>query len=188
MEKAEREFLLRYLAASRERLLETVEGLTERQQRFRPAPHRWSVADCLEHVSIVERDILKRIQAAVLKPSQRQTRTQTRASMLDARVLASVPTRAPRLITLPEALPEGNWTEFGQLLRLFEAARERSLRFAAVTQSDLRGHVFAHPPFGKLDCYQWLLFVAAHSERHARQAAEVIADPNFPRTADSAMA
>jgi hypothetical protein len=62
------------------------------------------------------------------------------------------------------------------------------LRFAAVTHGDLRSYFFEHPQFGELDCYQWLLFVGAHSERHARQAEEVIADPNFPRTAGSATA
>jgi len=32
------------------------------------------------------------------------------------------------------------------------------------------------------------LFLGAHSERHARQADEVVADPGFPRMADSAKA
>jgi hypothetical protein len=186
MEKAEREFLLLYLAASRERLLETVDGLTKRQQRFRPTQGRWSVADCVEHVSIVEKGVLKNIQAVVLAPPRPPV--QLCATVKDYTVLASVPNRSQRCISPPEAAPGRRWTDFAHLLRRFEAARERSLRFAAVTQSDLRGRCFAHPHFGELDCYQWLLFVAAHSERHARQAEEVIADPKFPRAAGSATA
>jgi hypothetical protein len=191
MEKAEREFLLLYLAASRERLLESVEGLNEQQQRFRPARDRWSVAECVEHVSIVERGVLRKIEALVLAPQPEippHAQPPPRARVPDQVILARVPNRSSRVTAPPEALPGGRWTDFAELLREFEAARERSLRFAAVTQSDLRGHFFAHPYLGELDCYQWLLFLGAHSERHARQAEEVIAYPNFPGAADSATA
>ena len=191
MEKAEREFLLLYLAASRERLLESVEGLNEQQQRFRPARDRWSVAECVEHVSIVERGVLRKIEALVLAPQPEippHAQPPPRARVPDQVILARVPNRSSRVTAPPETLPGGRWTDFAELLRQFEAARERSLRFAAVTQGDLRGHCFAHPYLGDLDCYQWLLFLGAHSERHARQAEEVIADPDFPRGAGSATA
>jgi len=188
MEKAEREFLVLYLAASRERLLEQIDGLTKQQQRFRPAEDLWSVADCVEHVTLTEQGVLKKIQAVLLFPSQSPPQNPWRAGVPDDEILASIPNRSPRLISPPDALPRRRWTDFSQLLRRFEAARERSLRFAAVTQSDLRGHFFAHPELGELDCYQWLLFLGAHCERHARQAEEVIANRGFPRVAGSATA
>jgi hypothetical protein len=34
----------------------------------------------------------------------------------------------------------------------------------------------------KLDAYEWILFVAGHSERHTKQINEVKADANFPKT------
>jgi hypothetical protein len=183
VEKAEREFLLRYLAQSRERLLEAVQGLSEEQRRFRPGVGRWSVADCLEHVAILERGVLQKIRKVL------PAAPQPRAGVPDDLILAGIPDRSVRFRSPREALPRGRWTDFAELLRQFEAARERSLRFAAVTQSDLRGHFFAHhPQLGELDCYQWLLFVGAHSERHARQAEEVIGDPEFPRASDAASA
>lgn len=47
---------------------------------------------------------------------------------------------------------------------------------------DLREHV-ADSPFGQpWDTYEWVLFIAAHSERHTKQILEVKADPNFPKT------
>ena len=44
----------------------------------------------------------------------------------------------------------------------------------------LREHVSDSPLGMKLDCYEWMLFVTAHSERHLKQILEVKADPNFP--------
>jgi hypothetical protein len=53
----------------------------------------------------------------------------------------------------------------------------------AILQStpDLRAHVVAHPALGPLDGYQWILTVAAHTERHTKQILEVKADTRFPR-------
>ncbi len=78
-------------------------------------------------------------------------------------------------------MPKDRWPEFEELLRQFEAARERTLRFAAVTQADLRSRAFPHPFLGPLDCYQWLLFSAAHCVRHVRQMQEVKSDAAFPK-------
>jgi hypothetical protein len=46
---------------------------------------------------------------------------------------------------------------------------------------DLRGHVADSGLLGKIDAYERILFVAAHSERHTKQLLEVKADPKFPK-------
>jgi hypothetical protein len=33
-----------------------------------------------------------------------------------------------------------------------------------------------------MDGYEFILFIAAHSERHVKQINEVKADPNFPKS------
>jgi hypothetical protein len=48
------------------------------------------------------------------------------------------------------------------------------------TATGLREHV-ADSPMGKLDGYEFVLLIAAHSERHTKQINEVKADPNFPK-------
>jgi hypothetical protein len=94
--------------------------------------------------------------------------------------MEKVPARKRRVQGPAEVMPQGRWPDFDELLRQFEATRERSVRFSAVTQADLRKHFFPHPFLGLLDCYQWLLLLAAHCERHVRQMEEVKADPGFP--------
>jgi hypothetical protein len=47
--------------------------------------------------------------------------------------------------------------------------------------SDLRDHATMSPIGKNLDAYEWVLFIAAHSERHTKQILEVKADPNFPK-------
>jgi hypothetical protein len=178
VEKAERDQLLLHLAESREMLLHLVDNLTGEQRSFRPAEDRWSVADCVEHLAVVENFTLQRIQTILQEPPPDQP-ADTQGK--DQVILDRVPVRASRVKGPAQVMPSGRWPDFEELLRQFEAARERTLRFAAVTQADLRSRAFPHPFLGPLDCYQWLLFLAAHCERHSRQVEEVKADPGFPR-------
>src|SRR5208337_5201330 len=53
MTDAERESLLKNLAESRERLLRMAQGLSREQLHYRLAPGRWTVAECVEHITTV---------------------------------------------------------------------------------------------------------------------------------------
>jgi uncharacterized damage-inducible protein DinB len=170
---------LDHLAASRERLLGAVEGLSEEQRTFRSAEDRWSVAGCVEHIILVEDFVFQTMLTALKAPPEPSK--QAEVSHKDQIVLERVPARARRVMGPVEVHPRNRWPEFEELLRQFEATRERSVRFASETQADLRCHVFPHPFLGDLDCYQWLLFLGMHCERHVRQMEEVKADPQFPR-------
>lgn len=179
MDRADRDLLLHRLAESRERLVQAVDGLSGEQRSFRPAEDRWSAADCIEHITVVEDNTLKTIQKTLQAPPGPDHQAETRGK--DQLILDRVPGRATRVKGPPQVMPSGRWPHFEDLLRQFEAARERTLRFAAVTQADLRSQAFPHPFLGPMDCYQWLLFLAAHCERHTRQLEEVKSDPGFPR-------
>ena len=178
MEKLERERALRYLAQSREMLIQAVDGLSPTQQSFRPAPDRWSVADCVEHVTVVESNILKAIHRKLQQPPGDKPDTNGK----DQVVLDNVPGRATRVKGPQAVMPNGRWPDFDECLRQFHAARQSTIGFTEATQVNLRAWAFNHPFLGLLDCYQWLLFLAAHCERHVHQMEEVKSDPAFPRT------
>jgi uncharacterized damage-inducible protein DinB len=179
VEATERERVVEYLAESRERLVLTVEGLSDEQRNFQPAQDRWSIAECVEHITVVEASVLRSVLQVL--QSAPQPERQSEAQGKEQVILERVPARERRVKGPEEAMPQGRWPDFEDLMRQFEATRERSVRFSAVTQADLRNHFFPHPFLGLLDCYQWLLFLSAHCERHVRQIEEVKADPGYPR-------
>ena len=179
MDPAERAFVLRHLGESRERLIQAVEGLSPEQRGFRPAEDRWSIADCVEHITVLEWILFERVLESLQKPPE--SGLETDVLKKDGLVLGRVPTREIRVKAPGIVMPTGRWPEFEELMRQFEATREQTLRFAKVTEADLRGRSLPHPFLGPLDCYQWLLFFAAHCERHVRQMEEVKSDPGFPR-------
>ncbi len=131
------------------------------------------------------------VEGNIVKTIQRLLQTPPPADKPDTNgkdqvILEHVPGRATRVKGPAAVMPQGRWPNFDDLLREFESTRERTLHFAATTQGDLRAYAFPHPFLGPLDCYQWLLFLAAHCERHVRQMEEVKSDPVFPRAAANA--
>jgi hypothetical protein len=181
MQPEERELALRQLAESRERLIQTVDGLSSEQLGFRPAEDRWSVADCVEHITVVESLVFNRVQAAAEAPPPAGQPPDLRAN--DDMLIKTVPSREFRVQGPPPLMPNGRWPEFAESMRQFEATRGRTVRFVQETEADLRSRVFPHPILGDADCYQWLLLIAGHCERHVRQLEEVKADAGFPRGA-----
>lgn len=179
MEATQRTLVLEHLDNSRERLLQAVAGLAEEQRAFRPAEDRWSVTDCVEHIIVVERFIFANILRKIETPPQPERRPEVAGK--EHAVLTRVPAREIRVKGPDPVMPTGRWPDFEVMLGEFQQTRDRSRAFAIETQACLEDHFFPHPFLGELDCYQWLLFLGTHCERHVRQLEEVKADPGFPK-------
>ena len=99
----------------------------------------------------------------------------------DEMILAKVPDRS-RKVQAPEFLqPTGRFASREATTKAFEEARAKTMDYVRTTNDDLRDHFGPHPMLGTIDCYQWILLISAHSERHTKQIEEVKADPNFPK-------
>ncbi|MDE3137034.1 MAG: DinB family protein [Acidobacteriota bacterium] len=179
MTPAERERLTNYLSQTRSQLLETVRSLSPEQLDYKPNPDRWSIAQVVEHVNIVEGLAFSRIDAAVKSATpSAQSAWQGR----DETLVELVKDRSTR-VQAPERGQPTSQLPHEELFRQFDAARNRTIEFAAKTEAPLRSYCFPHPIFGEMDAYQWLLAAAAHSDRHCAQILEVMADASFPRAA-----
>jgi uncharacterized damage-inducible protein DinB len=177
MTPAERERATKYLEKTRESYLHTARRLSREQLQYKPAPDRWSVAEALEHIIIVERRVL-----GVIETTVQQAPNASQNAFEDEFLVRRIAGRVDRFKGPHVLMPTGQWPVH-QLPEEFEAVRRRSFEFTASTKAELRQHGFPHPIFGELNCYQWLLLIPAHCERHLAQAAEVMAEPGFPRAA-----
>ncbi len=175
--QAEKDHAMQYLESTRKGVLEATKGLSEAQWNFKPASDRWSVAQVMEHMATAEdfiRGMLK--EKVMLAPAGEPGRDVKKA---DEAVLAMVPDRTNKA-QAPEPLVPAN--RFGSpegSIKHFVESRATTEDFLKTT-AGLRDHV-ADSPLGKLDAYEFVLLIAAHSERHTKQINEVKADPNFPK-------
>jgi hypothetical protein len=177
---AEREAALKSLQATRDGFLKSIDGLSEKQWKFKPTPDRWSVAEVSEHIAVSESAIFGLVQKQIMAtPPNPEKRGEVAGK--DTIVLEKVPDRS-RKAQAPEFLkPTNRFATREETVKAFEEARARTMDYVKNTNDDLRDHFGPHPLLGTLDAYQWILLISAHSERHTKQIEEVKADPNFPK-------
>lgn len=178
LSKADLEKAVKYLEKTRAAVLESTKGLTEAQWNFKSAPDRWSVAEVAEHIASAEDFLMTMIREQVMKAPARTNAEDLKA--LDTMVMEKVADRSHK-VQAPEPLQPNN--RFGSpkdSLKHFEESRAKTVAFLKQTK-DLREHASMSPLQKQLDAYEWVLFLAAHSERHNKQIEEVKADPNFPK-------
>jgi len=178
--QADKDRALQYLESTKKGVLDATKGLSDAQWNFKPAPERWSVAEVMEHLAAAEDMLRGMTQEQVMKSPAVPMRDAEEIKKSDEGVLAMVPDRSHK-IQASEPLKPTN--RFGSPA----AAQKHFVESRATTEDYLKGatglraHV-ADSPMGKLDAYEFVLLIAAHSERHTKQMLEVKADPNFPKS------
>jgi len=177
--QAEEEHALQYLESTKKDVLDATKGLSDAQWNFKPAPDRWSVAQVMEHIAAAEDFIrVNLLQEKVMtlppgEPGRNVEKT-------DAAVEAMIPDRSHKAQAPDPLVPNNRFGSSAGSLKHFLESRETTEQFLRST-AGLRDHVM-DGPIGKMDGYQFILFIAAHSERHVKQINEVKADPNFPKS------
>jgi hypothetical protein len=170
--QGERDRAMSYLHATRKQFLDATAGLSEAQWRYKQAPERWSVAEVAEHIALTEDFLFGIIQDRVLKqPATPEKKEERRKN--DSRIAPLMTDRSQRAQAPERLQPAGKWPNRDAVAEAFKERRDRTIAFIRDTQTDLRAHATRSQVFGELDAYQWILYIAAHSERHIQQIEEV---------------
>jgi hypothetical protein len=159
-----------YVEEKRRELLQSFEGVPGDRLCRRAAPDRWSVAEILEHLRMVESGIARLITKRVSQARE--------AGLGEEKSTVSVmPSFDPYSTMLEKAVlqapvtvvPRAN-VDISEALDGLESSRE-ALRAAVVSANGLSlGEVkHTHAILGELDLYQWLIFVGQHEGRHKKQ-------------------
>jgi hypothetical protein len=166
--------LLQHLEANRLALRATVDDVPPARRGRRPGPDRWSVAEVLEHLAIVEGRVTSRLTAALAAArASGIAADDNTSSVVDRSFLDRVADRTNRFKTSEAGEPKDGLSAdaaWGHLEKTRAA-------FLELLQSGdglaLDGIAAPHPFFGTLSFYQWAVFLAAHDTRHAAQIREI---------------
>lgn len=174
--QAEKDRAMQYLESTKQGVVEATKGLSDAQWNFKPGPDRWSIAQVMEHIAAAE-DFIRGMDAEqVMKAPAIPGRD---VKKTDDNVLAMIPDRSQKAQAPQPLVPTNRFGSPDGSVKHFVESREKTEEFLKSTPS-LREHV-ADSPIGKLDAYEFVLLIAAHSERHTKQILEVKADPNYPK-------
>ena len=180
MSAEDRAKVVKLLNDSHKQTLDLLEGLSEEQLKFKPAPEKWSVLEVAEHIYLAEGLLFASVEKALAEKQNPEWETKTKGK---TEFLERVMVSRDRKATAPESIvPSGKLTRDGVIAKLKES-RAKSLKFAEETKLPLKAHTLDHPfpVFNTLNAYQWLIYIPLHNIRHNKQIEEVKADPNFPK-------
>lgn len=178
MTPEERANALKWLEQSRKEFLAAIDGLSEQQWLWKPAPNRWSVGEVAEHIVLAEAGQFANVQKAIASVPDPDWENKTKDKT--ERLVAVL---APRLgkAQAPEAIvPKGGMTP-AQVKERFEKQRAEIVKFAAGTDAPLKQYIIDNPFFGPLNGYNWLIYAPLHTMRHDKQIAEVKATAGYPK-------
>lgn len=174
---AERQKALDLLVRSRQALLDAVQGVTEQQARWKPAPERWSILEYVEHLAVADDALVALVEKALQSPARPETEAERKAR--EQKIRETPMHRG--LNHAPEALqPHARFGSLAEALAKFQEARQRTLEYTRATEADLRSHFAPHNVLGPLDGYQWLVGNARHAETHAGHIREIRSLGGFP--------
>jgi hypothetical protein len=177
--KKERKDALKLLKDTEKGVKDQVKGLTEAQLKFKPAPDKWSVEECVKHIAKSEEMLWQMIDSIIKAAANPDKRSEIK--MTDEQVVQRIEDRSTKIKTMEKLMPENiPFKDTEEALKSFKMNREKLIEYVKSTNEDLRNHI-ATMPFGMVDSYQMILFTAAHTNRHTQQIMEVKADPNFPK-------
>lgn len=175
----ERKVATELLSQTEQGVFNSLIGMSDVQLNFKPAPDRWSIAECIKHIAVTEQMLWQMTDAALKQAANPEKRSEIKAT--DEQVVQMIENRAQKIKTMSAMEPQNtSYKSIADALASFRDAREKLIQYVKTTDADMRNHVVTLPP-GSFDSYQMVLFIAAHSNRHTQQMVEVKADPNFPK-------
>jgi len=178
LSKGERTAAVEEMNSSHDHLLIALRNLSEEQLNFKSDSDSWSIAECVEHITISEMTFSEMIQGLLQTPANPKNRAEIKLS--DKDLIAMIVDRSQKVKTQKPFEPTGKFGSHAATLEAFETKRAANIEFVKTTDADLRNRTQPFP-FGTVDAYQVLLFMSAHTERHVRQIEEIIVHENFPK-------
>ena len=174
----ERQMVNKLLTETRDHMLNVLDGLSDEQLDFKPDENSWSIAEVVEHLAILENtfgDLVHKAVADGPNPALKDS-----LAFKDEQIMPVVTDRSQKVKTSEPFEPSGKFGSFEATLQAFLDKRSELIDYVKTTDDDLRNRYNNDLPFGAVDGVQFIMFTAAHTERHVLQMEEVMANEDFP--------
>lgn len=176
MTDQDREHLLVHFEMTGQMLAEEVRGLSPAQLEYKSSPDRWSIRECVSHLAVAEPDYWRDLQKAVKASPDMKDK---KSVATDADIMWYGIDRMVHTKTGGGHEKVDTYKNMDEALGKFQALHATMIAYIKTTDDDLRAHSFGEKEV--IDCWQWMLEISTHAERHIQQIREIKADTNFPK-------
>lgn len=154
-------------------------SLSAPQLNFRRSEGDWTIAEIVEHLSIVESAQIRLFQVLAQRAESARG---VRPAPVDVSIDDSFRDGANgKIKTREQSEPTGN-VSVGDSLQNMRSVQDRLVALRpGLDGLDLSAARFQHPAIGDLTLGQWLVFFGVHEQRHLGQIKSVMSSPAFPR-------
>jgi DinB family protein len=152
-----------------EGFLKALDDVPADRWSYTSSPEVWSVGQTAEHTAWVFRSIQRLLAKKLFENPLGESQ---RSPSADEAIVQAMVNREHRYPVPDFARPTGRWTSREPLVSDFVESRRQLLEWLDGVTLDLRAYGVPHVIIGTMDGVQWLLFAAAHTERHTRQILE----------------
>lgn len=176
----------RQFEAATAQALQLVEGLKESQFNWRPAPHSWSIAECLLHLNMVGHRCVPLLEESLATARRRGLVGQGpfRYGWLGNWIIARTEPPSKHKYKAPRAFTPSCGQPVTAVLPAFRSLQERlALQLEEASGLDL-AHIKVPAPEARMlrfSLHLTFVWIAAHQRRHLWQARQVRNHPAFPR-------
>jgi hypothetical protein len=139
----------------------------------RPGAERWSVAEVLEHLALVDRLFGERIGGRIIAAKAALGAEDSERTPLPPPLAAMMASRAKTRSAPEQVIPSGSMDAAAALAALQQAHGDFRAVLLDASGLALSAVTYEHPYFGRLNAYQWAELMAGHEQRHAEQIAEI---------------
>ena len=147
-------------------------GLSAEELRRRPAPDRWSVAECMAHLTMTTQAMLPDLEAVMARAPASAGRP-LRPSFLGGKLARWLePPVRRRMKTSASFVPSPANTD-GDVLEEFTQSQEKLRELLRLYGDRDLNRVYVRSPFNRLvryNAYSAFLILVAHQRRHVWQA------------------
>jgi uncharacterized damage-inducible protein DinB len=168
-----------YLETTKREFLKSIEGLTDAQLTFKAKETKWCIMDCAEHIALAERSLFSVIQKSLNEPADSLNKKHLR--MTEKKIITRLTFRRIKVKAPEKIKPSGTFATIEAIKQAFTTQRDSAIQYVATTVAPLHYHFWKHPATGKIDLYQTIILMSAHTKRHILQIEEVKKQSKFPK-------
>lgn len=165
-------------------LIGLISGVTDEQWNFKSSPERWSIAECVEHISRTQVAILNAIKAFAAGPPDPEwfEKAGNKSDFIRQTVLTRPKEGGQGFTAGGEVLPTEHWDRATGFREFYKSHGELRAYVETMPRA-IKNRTFQNPfpAIGWMNSHDWLTLAALHVVRHSKQIAEVQADPNYPK-------
>jgi DinB superfamily len=174
----ERKELIEALQNSFNKLNNAIDNLSLEQINYREKEKKWTIVECIEHITLAEIKFPSIVATEMQKPSNPEYRKKIKIK--DEKIRPKMLSRIWKAKSPEIFKPTGKFTTFNEAITTFRDQRLKTIEYIKTTKDDLRNHFWKHPLTGTIDLYQTLLLMSAHLERHIEQIEYLKKSKEFP--------